>query len=862
MSQKTLWAAFSVAIILFCAGLVRADDERDLVRHPRPSGHLDDACTNLLYIKTTDYGATWSELTRAGDLSEFAPTTDPLADFSACVMDNNELCYSVYLETAAIPGIYALPGPNFQPVLAIPEGNNEFVGIAAQGGWTDIGRTPNGDLFVIVPGMDTQSLARFWCAKSVDNGATWSTPWIIATPNAPNWVNFYPHISDLNDEDWCFVLFQDNFYSQFVLRFPTTPGGAGIINALPEMAGSEVSYYRGNCKPIAYDPAVDALVICFRNSDLTGVRVGTSTNHGQNFSFETITYAQRYPSIALRAADHTPFVISNRGVPNFGDYHWAWYAYDEFGYGGGGWTDPDTMVILSRPFNDIGPLVYMNQAYFWDALHGIGMHNVWGTFTPESLMTSRTLDGGITWIDFSSRWNFLSDSIEVGSLGNNEVVGGSNGVAYVITAGHLLSAQTEHFVPVDPTLISYPVFVDSVHWEYYEFRVPDEIAVFDDSTCVGAAAFFGTWPVTVTCWQVDSAQSLPGFAPGDTMRFRVWSMLNTEELSATPAFSIGDGTFGFDSLSRLSLTADVPPGDVFLPDTVHDFTGWPVGASGPWWLQIRNAGTGHLLIDDVVSDTNIFDVNWPFPAGYWIAPGDSISTLVLYTPPDTNGHTGILTITSNDPDEPLLTVAVEGHGYATPPTPFTLIFPADGDSIFDCGGMDVSWHRSFDVDLFQPVHYDVWMDTTEDLSTAWQVADSIADTVLFVTAPYVTYSWTVRATDNNTPGTWASDTFQFSCFPDAATDHPQLPAAFTLAQNYPNPFNPATTISFALPRASRMSLTLFDVNGRHVRTLYDDWRKPGYHALALDARALPSGIYFIRMSAGDYAATRKIVLMK
>ena len=88
------------------------------------------------------------------------------------------------------------------------------------------------------------------------------------------------------------------------------------------------------------------------------------------------------------------------------------------------------------------------------------------------------------------------------------------------------------------------------------------------------------------------------------------------------------------------------------------------------------------------------------------------------------------------------------------------------------------------------------------------------------------------------------------------------PEAFVLHQNYPNPFNSATTISFTLPRASRMSLTLFDVTGRHVRSLCEGWREPGYHALNFDADNLPSGIYFLCLSAEKFSATRKILLVK
>ena len=85
---------------------------------------------------------------------------------------------------------------------------------------------------------------------------------------------------------------------------------------------------------------------------------------------------------------------------------------------------------------------------------------------------------------------------------------------------------------------------------------------------------------------------------------------------------------------------------------------------------------------------------------------------------------------------------------------------------------------------------------------------------------------------------------------------------FVLHPNYPNPFNATTNLSFAVPHVSRVTLTLFDITGRQARSLYDGWYEPGYHSLSLDARDLPSGIYFVQMSASDFSATQKLLLIK
>jgi len=88
-----------------------------------------------------------------------------------------------------------------------------------------------------------------------------------------------------------------------------------------------------------------------------------------------------------------------------------------------------------------------------------------------------------------------------------------------------------------------------------------------------------------------------------------------------------------------------------------------------------------------------------------------------------------------------------------------------------------------------------------------------------------------------------------------------VPTQFALSQNYPNPFNPATTISFELPTASRVSLRVFNALGQEVAVLVDEEKKPGVYEVRWNTN-LPSGIYFYRLQAGDYLKTMKMALVK
>jgi len=103
-----------------------------------------------------------------------------------------------------------------------------------------------------------------------------------------------------------------------------------------------------------------------------------------------------------------------------------------------------------------------------------------------------------------------------------------------------------------------------------------------------------------------------------------------------------------------------------------------------------------------------------------------------------------------------------------------------------------------------------------------------------------------------------------------ATSH-QFPHHFRLEQNYPNPFsrlgrgafgNPSTTIRFSLPQRERVTLKVFDANGREVASLVDGEMEAGNHAVPLVPAAMPSGLYFYTITASQFTQTRKAILLK
>ncbi len=99
-------------------------------------------------------------------------------------------------------------------------------------------------------------------------------------------------------------------------------------------------------------------------------------------------------------------------------------------------------------------------------------------------------------------------------------------------------------------------------------------------------------------------------------------------------------------------------------------------------------------------------------------------------------------------------------------------------------------------------------------------------------------------------------------FADVSEEAPALPVRFSLGSTYPNPGGPVTHLRFAVPRAARVALRLYDVTGRQVRTLLEGEMPPGFHTIRLDGTELPAGVYYCLMTAPGFRETRSLVLVK
>ncbi|MDP3829934.1 MAG: T9SS type A sorting domain-containing protein, partial [Ignavibacteriaceae bacterium] len=98
--------------------------------------------------------------------------------------------------------------------------------------------------------------------------------------------------------------------------------------------------------------------------------------------------------------------------------------------------------------------------------------------------------------------------------------------------------------------------------------------------------------------------------------------------------------------------------------------------------------------------------------------------------------------------------------------------------------------------------------------------------------------------------------------PTNVEEENNLVTDFHLSQNYPNPFNPVTNIKFSIPKSDIVEIKVYDILGKEIQTLLNEYKTTGSYEVEFDASNLPSGIYFYRMVSGNYPEAKKMVLLR
>ncbi len=191
--------------------------------------------------------------------------------------------------------------------------------------------------------------------------------------------------------------------------------------------------------------------------------------------------------------------------------------------------------------------------------------------------------------------------------------------------------------------------------------------------------------------------------------------------------------------------------------------------------------------------------------------------------------------------------------------------PSSNDTVQLYGSMQpvrFHWQQAADPDrdsLSYRLH--LWGASLD--TTVSGLRDTVVALVLPAMKPGEMYAWTVETSDAKLSA--ASDTMHFrtaNTILGVKGSTWGLPETMALEQNYPNPFNPSTTIRYALPQSSHVTLIVYNALGQQVAELVNGDISAGYHEVRFTANNLASGIYFYRFEAGSFVQIRRSVLVK
>lgn len=202
-------------------------------------------------------------------------------------------------------------------------------------------------------------------------------------------------------------------------------------------------------------------------------------------------------------------------------------------------------------------------------------------------------------------------------------------------------------------------------------------------------------------------------------------------------------------------------------------------------------------------------------------------------------------------------------GFGSVPVAPLLVSPADGATNQSVTPV-LDW-----TDVGGATTYGVQVSGTPNFTTTLVNASNLATSTYTVPggilANNVTYFW--RATAANGLGTSPFSLVRFfTTGLVGIINNQQIPLSFKLYQNYPNPFNPATTIKFDLPAnnnsGAKLNFTIYDIEGKTVASLLNQDYAAGQWEIFFNASDYPSGVYFYKLTAGNYTAVNKMMLIK
>lgn len=303
-------------------------------------------------------------------------------------------------------------------------------------------------------------------------------------------------------------------------------------------------------------------------------------------------------------------------------------------------------------------------------------------------------------------------------------------------------------------------------------------------------------------------------------------------------------------------------------------------------VTLTNSGRGELLISSLSSSNDLFELTFDESM---MVPALSERTLaVRFNPTAAGEQSGVVTIQSNDSNNELIEISLQGNGLVAPDIRLNrnniMVEMTQGQFITEtmtvrnAGGSPLTYQISFNETTtqggFRSGDFEVIIDGETQNVPGWLLFSGLSGTLepaqtrtlslIFrgtVTVGTYTAQMIFNSNDPRTPTRTVNLTLMVN-EASSLEDGSDIPVSFALEQNYPNPFNPTTQIRYALPEASDVRLEVFNLNGQRVALVDQGMKTAGYHTVQFDASRLSSGIYMYRLQAGSFTQIRKMSLIK
>ena len=303
---------------------------------------------------------------------------------------------------------------------------------------------------------------------------------------------------------------------------------------------------------------------------------------------------------------------------------------------------------------------------------------------------------------------------------------------------------------------------------------------------------------------------------------------------------------------------------IHLSQNSFDFGTVMIGDEVTDTLIVENMGNQELNVSNIEVSLPEFSVN---TNSFIIAPYGSVEVYITFTPDETIVYEAAMSISSNDPVNPVVTVDLNGDS----------IFPIIelSETSFDFGPVDLGTEAVNTLVVYNTgtdilsvsnlaVTGDVFSLNTESFDL--QPDESIEVLISFIPQEEATYNETITITSDDpfNPVLEISLT-GIGHNPVGAGDI--LPIVTEVFQNFPNPFNPDTKIRYSVCKFDKVAISVYNIKGEKVRSLVDAFQEPQWYEVVWNGRdesnkPVSSGVYFYKMKAGKYTSTKKMILMK